>query len=797
MAKSLLSNMKGNTLITDKKINSNVESLDVMKVPLVIAHRSSIYDLSVLNYYLCDINEVKVKSRVKFVLNFAKEIHKSRKYFKSDGTIENYIYELKRYISHCDRKGIDPFSKDGYLSYCGNWGELWKKVAEGHNKKAFIFLYEDEESVGLKEITAMNKRVIINSCLKWCGTDIYNWKKGLREFSVGEPNSALPYSKKELNILLERLQDFFYSISEQVLEYSKYNPEGLPPNKLIAKIKYHGSIKDVLVEAAPKHMKRKSGHVQGVFLSSPINKCMTAAYYLMAFYTALNDSTIRDIHRPLKVEKEKYNGKTVNYVTVKGYKGRAGKYMESILSDNGGIVSEIGDNNDNSLFLSINKRDGLRFINRLVLLSEAYNKNESGKLIYHLNNQGKAVEFRLDPASQLEVSLDILSDSRALVLNHLVNQFYSLVDSGFYTPVSLIKNESGVYVVNKKAKKLKGVKERALCYAYSVIKCFSDSDLKGALLPFSFSEKNDQGNISVSFKNNRGDFISFDMDYKYKPFIERLEQFSMQYINKKDLGTDISYMFPVYQYADITQWQGIQYINSHMLKDIGISNGDFFLDVQSSRFRVTTSDMEYRAEDNGAAARAILGHSISTQMTRYTNGHPNENSDIISQSLQVIEELRLTKNIDIAKEKVLAKNNIEVLSYDEYSNRRKSTNINGVYCEGESSVRNYRATNKIIEKAGIFNENILELLSCYEYDICFSCKSAKLVDDVDSVYKLISFIDHLEENELVYPVLENPMSDKINHFKDVLYKNIPYTTIELAMRKFDLNGRHFIIDGII
>lgn len=787
MAKSLLSNIKKNTVIPAKLMQSKVISIDLMKVPLIVAHRHSTHDLNEFTYFKCDINTYKVKGRLNIIKAFAKEIHSQKKGIKSDGTIENYIYEFKRYIVHCDKAGLDPFSKDGYLSYCGNWGELWKKVGEGNNRKRFLFDYNNGDVLGIKEITAMNKRVIINLCLDYCGFDVFHWKRLLKEFSIGVPSSALPYSKNELKLIVDRLQDFFYSVSSQILEYVSLNDEGLPPNSLVAEVKYHGSIRHITVE--PYSKRKISSHDKGVFLSSPFNQCMTAGYLLIAYYSGFNDSTILDVSKPLRINKEKYNGRTIKYITIEGYKGRSGRYVESLLSDY--------NPEQEPLLFSVNKKDGFNFIKRLLLLSNAFSKNDKGKLIYHLDNSGRVVDFRLDAGSQLESSLELLSDSRELVLDHLISEFYSLVDEGFYTLVKTIKNSLGDHIVYKEAKKISSVKSRALSYAYAAFKCFSDIDFKGALFPVSISQRDIDGYVVVRFKIDTGNYNEFTVDYKYVKFIRRLELFSSQFINKKDIGTNKSYLFPVYQKDIVQQWEGIQFVSSHLLKDIGISNGDFLLDVSTSRFRTTTSDLEYNKEDNGAAARVILDHSQATQMTRYVNGHPVENNEIISQSLQVIEELGSTNDIELAKKNVLIKNKLEVLSYNSFLTKKKDTNINGVYCDGKSHIKQHLSTIKKIEKSHIFNKDDSRQLACYEFDKCFSCQNAKLVEDVQSIYKLLSFIDYLEEKNDANPTLENDMSFKISHFKEVLYENISINVIESAMERLIHEGRHFTLNDDI
>ncbi|WP_144395826.1 hypothetical protein, partial [Pseudomonas sp. Kh7] len=71
------------------------------------------------------------------------------------------------------------------------------------------------------------------------------------------------------------------------------------------------------------------------------------------------------------------------------------------------------------------------------------------------------------------------------------------------------------------------------------------------------------------------------------------------------------------------QWpEGTTPISFVLLRQCGISYGDFFLNITSGRIRVTHSDLEYKPEESGLTAQKILQHNIDTADKRYRNGHP-------------------------------------------------------------------------------------------------------------------------------------------------------------------------------
>lgn len=140
-------------------------------------------------------------------------------------------------------------------------------------------------------------------------------------------------------------------------------------------------------------------------------------------------------------------------------------------------------------------------------------------------------------------------------------------------------------------------------------------------------------------------------------------------------------------------------------------------------------------------------------------------------------------SLESAKDHIKATYSISMLAYDEYLKRKHPTNPNGIACNGRQQVldgkNSQRETNKIMGVA----------LPCSEYDMCYKCKSAKAVDELQAIYKLISFIDVLKEAHNCLPNAKYEVIDKIEAFECTLDGASPKVYQE-AMTLFERNGRH-------
>jgi hypothetical protein len=80
-------------------------------------------------------------------------------------------------------------------------------------------------------------------------------------------------------------------------------------------------------------------------------------------------------------------------------------------------------------------------------------------------------------------------------------------------------------------------------------------------------------------------------------------------------------------------------------------------------------------------------------------------------------------------------------------------------------------------------------LPCAEYDMCYKCKSAKAVDEVQAVYKLISFINALKEVLDQFPDAKEEVFEKIDAYEYTL-DGASTSVYEEAIALFNKNGCH-------
>ena len=101
----------------------------------------------------------------------------------------------------------------------------------------------------------------------------------------------------------------------------------------------------------------------------------------------------------------------------------------------------------------------------------------------------------------------------------------------------------------------------------------------------------------------------------------------------------------------------------------------------------------------------------------------------MSQGVEVIENLDDETSLDQAKDIVVKRRGIPMLSHDEGKIKREEGNIktnpNGLICDGRQVLSDDKNTQRETNYAlGIS-------LPCAEFDMCHKCQSAKAVDDVE------------------------------------------------------------------
>ncbi|WP_372379443.1 hypothetical protein ACBZ91_17125 [Vibrio natriegens] len=178
-------------------------------------------------------NKIAKHSRMKQVQKIRKWVDRQLKNQSSHDTIYTTISYLQRYITFCDTKEFDPFSKAGYLSYCGNNGELRRLVGLANEPKVYIFQYHDGEEMGLQEGKAAHIKVHIDKGLKAAGFNVSAYQATLHRFENGDRTpTTKPYSPQEWRLMLRRITYCYNSLATQLITYRDANPDAPLPHLL-------------------------------------------------------------------------------------------------------------------------------------------------------------------------------------------------------------------------------------------------------------------------------------------------------------------------------------------------------------------------------------------------------------------------------------------------------------------------------------------------------------------------------------------------------------------------------------
>ncbi len=732
-------------------------------------------DISHLLYLGMNRNSEKIESRTLYLRNFCKNANKYVENGKSIFSLTAFYQCLQAYILFCDAVDVNPFSEDGYLKYGGNDGELRHRIKMYNpSKKLWERLHEEE--LGMKESSAANTISNVRTALTWCGLPAELWTTGHRGFSI-EKMPFKGYTEAEEKLLVTRLSELFFSLASQLITAKKQKL--ILPDTLVISIDLSGYQEVISIPTSLKaqtYGKSKNG--TAVKLGSAFNLAMSAAYHLMCFFTSLNHSNVLDISHPITINTNERD-KSLQVVKVSSYKARANKEVDAVLT------------NDNHNNFDVSKRDGVKFIKALEKLSGLYGDGKVGSpLLFHLNDKSeKSNTFNTSQGSKcLSALLNLISPNRASTLPWLKELFYS------YSNQQVIKlnketNKLGRAVVSKvilpcsKTVAIRGGNNSA----YAILSCYTDLPLKGILLPLSYSEKNSDGNLNVSFKYRNGDSNCFSIPAADKRLIQDIEQHakarSDNRISKKNERLLLKRGGTKETSKD---WGGISPFTANQMNSWSIEPNDYFVSLQSSRWRETTSNQVYSNKGKGGV-QSILQNSLGTIDKHYANGDPNLNKNIISQAIQVIEQLDEVTSLEQAKKKVAVKLGITMLTHDEWKKKQvkenAKTNPNGINCNGLQIINGDKSTQRET------NNSMGMKLPCADYDMCYKCQSAKAVDDIQSIYKLISFIDVLKETLDHYPNAKDEVHQKIAAFEFTL-DGASDTVYESAMTLFSKNGRH-------
>ncbi|WP_287231342.1 MULTISPECIES: hypothetical protein [Vibrio] len=532
MAKSRLAASRNkNKLIAQPKVKDNVTALglsfELHQRGVAFSNKYSLRDWC---HESCDPQRPLAEpSRLKKMQKLKKWVDQEKINQTSESSIRSKLSALKQYIIFCDVKQLNPFSQVGYLAYAGNAGELWRLVGAANEPKSYSFQYHDGEEVGLLESSASLKKIYIDLMLSVLDFDVSEWSATMKTFSSKNFDSSIrPYEVSEWYTLVERTQLFFFSLAAQLIAFKEDSPEAPLPQYLEDILVDQAYGRDVRIKVGGRGIKDGAG--------SPFNQCMAAAYTLFAYYTAFNDTVIQEVRHPIKVVTSKAEGRTSKISQVRAYKGRASKDVKALftsLEEN--LHSEASDKEAGFIVADINKRDtigvidGITFLQTLEMLSKSYSNDPYDTLIYFLDNQGDKTQVHVSVALQhLSQNLNLLSNFRGDLTDHLVKTYTDIVEHQKMTVFNWTRREDSVWVMNKQVIEIDKMArtKRANRIAYAALSCMTDVSLRNALIPLSYSEKNCDGDITVSFKYLDGSKGEFTVAAKYRPFLQLVERYA-------------------------------------------------------------------------------------------------------------------------------------------------------------------------------------------------------------------------------------------------------------------------------
>lgn len=763
MAKSKIA--KQSKVIKHVRSNQNVVPLN-LEIPY--KHKKSIqvqqFDVSHLLYFGANKENEKISSRAIFIRSFCKKAHQYVSNGKSARSVARYYESLRAYLAFCDALNVDPFSESGYLKYAGNDGELRRRI-KIFNPSKRLWEYNHGDELGIKESTVSGLLSCLRIGLEWCGLPVSDWARHHRGF-VRETTPFKGYSDEEEKLLVTRLEALFFTLAPQLIAAKENNtllPKTLP---LIISLGLHEETIHIPTSLEAK-VTSKSKNSTAVNASAAFNLTMGAAYHLMCFFTSLNDSNIRNIAHPIHVHTEERD-KSLKVVKVSSHKPRANSEVDALL---------VGEQFD------VDKRDGVKFIKLLERLSKIYGSGEDGsELLFTLNNYSEVSNtFNLTELNKNLVNkLHLLSIHRAGNLPWFKELFYTYRNQQVIT-LKKITNHLGRSVVHKEVQETS--KSRAgqgtSNSAYCILSCYTDLPLKGILLPLTYSEIDSNGNVTVSFIYRSGETGYFKVPASNLTLIKDIEQYAKEKADKQPKKYERLLITRTSNYVPY-DWEGISPVQANLMSHWSVETNHYYLSLQSSRWREMNSNQAY-AEGGIQAVQSLLQNKRDTIERSYINGLPSLNKVILSQGIEVIDNL-FNNDLEQAKDAVAKRRGIPMLTYEEGEKKRK-TNPNGIACNGKQVMIDGKNTQKETNYALGLD------LPCAEFDMCHKCQSAKAVDEIDAIYKLISYIDVLKEGLDMFPDSKGDALEKIEAFECTL-DEASNDVFDEAMKKFNTQGRH-------
>ncbi|MGB5447209.1 MAG: hypothetical protein WBM99_17100, partial [Psychromonas sp.] len=164
---------------------------DVIKYSKQGAERE--ISLRCLDHQICDVTQPEVTDGVRLT-NIDKLKDKIHEYFElgRSSFARQIFYNCKSYIANADAHDLEPFSKEGWKSFFGVNGYIWGLVNDAKIQHTHSFMYDNNQSVGISEKTAAGMKRIIKNIFSSLKLDVFEWNKGLKEFSTAGKRKVPP-----------------------------------------------------------------------------------------------------------------------------------------------------------------------------------------------------------------------------------------------------------------------------------------------------------------------------------------------------------------------------------------------------------------------------------------------------------------------------------------------------------------------------------------------------------------------------------------------------------------------------
>ncbi|EJG0715051.1 hypothetical protein ACIL2W_000969 [Vibrio parahaemolyticus] len=739
---------------------------------LKFKHLKRTIDLADLFYKYGKPSGVQIPNRVEYVKNIARGVNLALTDKRSTFTFVNAFYSFRRFIAWCDINNLEPFSREGYLGYVGDDGKLKSLVEKNNEPLPFLFDYDDGDTLGISENYALNANGHIRKYLKLAGVFNPIWDLGYESFSDKDRTLTIPFSTDETKTAIKRLSNVFDAVFKAVkgyyLEYGDSPPQCLTVDvPSLGFVNFDGNVRQC---------------------ESPINIIMLSGYALFSYYTALNQGVILKAAHPVVIDKRSYKDKTIKIISLSLWKTRAGKFVASELTD------EVHDIDENEFDVDIEKKTGVNLVEKLVELSDMYGTTAKGKpLFWNMKKNGEIISFDVIWMKFLSEKLNIKAQDTT-PCNHIFAAALSLATQGSFLEIGTKTNDEGEKFVSKKIIRLstgKSYKEVCSC-AIALISSYNEPDsIYGARLPLTYTKT--EGGFLVGFKNdsNRG---SFFIPAEYETTIRNLESWASHFKGNE-------YLIPLAEAQrgrQVYVWKNPKLPPSlhQTIKWLGIGHGDYYLDLTSRRFRAFTAEMLYSDEDMGAEGSLILDNNLETFDVAYSGGNPELNQLILSQALEVTSLIFKGMDKEEAKERVRKTLKRDVLAFDKLMADKMHFNQNGFACKGKPDIDKdmgtdlHRSASKRAEKLGIGEA---DTIPCYQLDQCCYCKNAKMADNENQIYKMISFVEILKNKADQKPDDEETLLQKARYLMLLINENISQETIKKAQKRLLFEGLHPLV----